>query len=85
MKQSFIYIRQSYTELHDKFVDLGGSGTNYTFYTIQRSKDISSDPTTTLAGVRSIVSVQFRLEGNVDTYYRQVYTLLSLLGDVGGI
>ena len=81
-KQSFIYVRQSFTDLQDSFFSFGG-GVNKTLYSIQRQKDVifNSDA---YKG-KTYVSVQVRLDMYQDTYSRQVYGIMDLFGDVGGV
>ena len=64
-----MYVRQSFTELHDSFFELSGDGKNMTFYTIPRSRDLFFDASIS-GGKKTLISVQFRLDSNVDTYYR---------------
>ncbi|CDW80946.1 UNKNOWN [Stylonychia lemnae] len=80
-KQSFIYVRQSFTNLNDEFFSFE-SGMNKSLYSIQRQKDVIME--TSYRGI-TYVSVQVRLDSYQDTYNRQIYGLMDLLGDVGGV
>lgn len=80
-------MRPAFTQLNDAYFDLGTGGSdNRTFFTINKIRDTLNEVTTLAKkGIRSVVSVQLRLDSAVDTYNRQVYTIMGLLGDVGGI
>eukprot|EP00347_Sterkiella_histriomuscorum_P022098 403331687 len=80
-KQSFIYVRQSFTNLNDKFFSFE-NGKNITLYSIQRQKDYIME--TAYRGI-TYVSVQVRLDPYQDTYSRTVYGLMGVIGDVGGV
>ncbi len=80
-KQSFLYIRESFTQLQDEFFSFG-TGLNKTLYSLQRNKDVIME--TNYRGI-TYVSVQVRLDTYQDTYNRQVYGLMELIGDIGGV
>ena len=81
-KQSLIYIRQSFTDLKDQFFSFA-NGVNKTLYSIQREKNVVGNNDSYIGF--TYVSVQFRLDFYQDTYSRQVYGIMDLVGDVGGV
>ena len=65
-----MYFRPCFTQLNDAYFDLGtGAANNITFFTINKQRDMLND-VIVAKGVKSIVSVQFRLDTAVDTYNR---------------
>ena len=58
-KQSFFYLRQSFTSLSDQFFSFSNNGNNYTLYSIRTEKDTIQ--TIYYKGI-TYVSVQIRLD-----------------------
>ena len=80
-KQANVYVMKAQTELEDELFQLGQK-TKMDFATVQNIREYSSildesDP--------AMVVIYIRYDSKYTIYARQVYSILQLLGDIGGL